>query len=213
MILIDKPFGYTSFDIVKKIKKYYPGEKVGHSGTLDPGATGLLIIGVGREETRQLWKIQQLDKDYICEINFGVITDTWDMEYREDYEKINLKDKIPPRIEEIKQQLDKLIPYYKLPVPPFSAKKHKWKKSYELAREWEEVLTYQRMYTYSYKIREYNFPKLELELNVWSWNFVRSIAYWLGTSFNLGWTISYLRRTRIGNFYVDDAYNVEDFEI
>jgi tRNA pseudouridine55 synthase len=85
LIFVDKPSGFTSGDIVRKVKKLYPKAKVGHSGTLDPMASGLLILGVGKD-TKKLTQIQKLPKEYITTIDFSLETDTWDKDY---YEKFN----------------------------------------------------------------------------------------------------------------------------
>jgi len=225
--LVNKPQGYTSYDIVEKFKRLFFSEKVWHSWTLDPMATWLLIIAVWRVSTKHLWKLLKLDKTYIAEIDFSILTDTWDMDFfkkMEKYdfeflssknEKIFLKKeekngkeicyykiffkKPKPSLEEIKSKLDLLIPKAVLPLTMFSAKKIKWKKLYELAREGIDLKLEKEMKVNSYKILNYAFPKLTLRLNVWSWTYIRSIGYWLGKQFDLWWTLTKLHRESIWN--------------
>ena len=210
MLLIDKPSNYTSYDVIRELKKKYPWEKIWHSWTLDPIATWLLVIGVGRQETRLLWDIQKQDKEYICEMDFSIDTDTWDIDYWKKYNQLDLSDEEPPDIEDIKSLLNYLIPSYELPLPSFSAKKYGSKKSCEYAREWEEIVKYQKMYTHDYEILEYLFPKLTLKLYVGSGNYIRSIAYRLGQKLGLGGAVTSLRITKIWNYKIEDAYKLED---
>ena len=98
-----------------------------------------------------------------------------------------------------------IIPEFNLPLPDFSAKKIKWKKSYDLARAWKTLNREQVMKIISYEILSYDFPNLEIKITVWSWTYIRSIAYWLWKEFDLYWTLSYLRRTRVWLYKVEDA--------
>jgi len=207
--LVNKPSWYTSHDIVDKFKFFYYWEKVGHSGTLDPMATGLLIIAVGRDSTKHLWKLLGMDKTYITEIDFSISTDTWDMDFYDtkiEYKIVDWwieKDNNfikAPSLADIQQKLDSLIPEAELPLTMFSAKKKDGKKLYELARQWIDLRLTQKMKINSYKILDYNFPKLKLKLNVWSGTYIRSIGYWLGQQFWLWWTLISLHRESIGPF-------------
>ena len=227
--LVNKPSWYTSHDIVDKFKFFYYWEKVGHSGTLDPMATGLLIIAVWRDSTKHLWKLLWMDKTYITEIDFSIFTDTWDMDFYDTMEKYNIIFKsglekkeflsqkklsnskvydyynlyIPksrPDLNQIKQKLDSLIPEAELPLTMFSAKKKDGKKLYEFARQWIDLNLKQKMKVNSYEILEYSFPKLKLRLNVGSWTYIRSIGYWLGQQFWLWGTLTMLHRESIGPF-------------
>lgn len=221
ILLIDKPQWRTSFDVVKKIRnKESWKKKVWHSWTLDPMATWLLVLWTDKD-TKLLESIQKLDKDYIANIDFSVFTDTWDMDYHN--EIINYDTKImdwkfflqkewlsilSPDIFDIKNKLDLLIPEYELPLPAFSAKKIKWKKSYDLARKWNILKRSQNMKMFNYEIIDYNFPNLKIKFTVWSGCYIRSIAYWIWKEFNLWWTLSYLRRTRIGDYDIKYANTI-----
>lgn len=212
LALIDKPKGYTSFAVIRKLKKLFYGEKIWHSWTLDPMATGLLVIWMGKD-TKKLQSIQWMDKDYITTVDFSKLTDTWDMDYWdyfEEFKVVNDKWQIgiiknwsfvkAPNIEDIKSILDGLIPECELPLPNFSAKKVGWKKLYDLARTWKNLDLSRVMKIYSYEIISYNFPTIELKLTVWSWCYIRSIWYFLGYKFWLGGILTSLRRTRIWNY-------------
>lgn len=89
-LLVGKPKGFTSFDVIRKIKRIYPGEKIGHAGTLDPMATGLLIVAIGKD-TKKLKEFVGLDKTYLAMIDFSKKSDTWDLEYWKYYEELKLK--------------------------------------------------------------------------------------------------------------------------
>jgi len=207
--LVNKPKNYTSHDIVDKFKFFYYWEKIGHSWTLDPMATWLLIIAVWRDSTKHLWKLLGMDKTYVTEIDFSILTDTWDMDFYDtkiEYKVLengiekDWKFIKAPSLEQIKKELDKLIPEAELPLTMFSAKKKDGKKLYELAREGIDLKLKQKMKINSYEILEYNFPKLKLRLNVWSGTYIRSIGYWLGQQLGLGWTLTMLHRESIGPF-------------
>jgi len=146
ILAIDKPTSITSYDVIRQLKKIFPKKKIWHSGTLDPMATGLLIIGIDKD-TKQLWKLQWLEKSYTTTVDFSKMSDTWDMDYWEEFEEYKLDGEwiiknnqhIPaPHIQDIKANLDTLIPIAMLPLTPFSAKKKNGKKLYELARQGEK---------------------------------------------------------------------------
>lgn len=141
-VCIDKPTGYTSYDIVEKVKRIYTGEKVGHGGTLDPMATGLLVIGIGKD-TKQLARFLDAKKTYHATIDFSKASDTWDMDYRKDYTEYVISDgkiqkddkrKSFPSRETVEEYLQEMITTTVFPLTPFSAKKVNGKKLYEYAR-------------------------------------------------------------------------------
>jgi len=207
---INKPSWYTSYDIVEKFKRLFPDEKVGHSWTLDPMASGLLIIAIWRQSTKHINKFLWADKEYKTTVDFSIYSDTWDLDYFDTFKKYEIVEQnwkkwiikdwkfIPaPTQEQIQQALKKLIPQAELPLTMFSAKKVNWKKLYELARQWINLNLKQKMKINSFEILDYNFPKLTLKLNVWSWTYIRSIGYWLWQQFDLPGTLTMLKRTKI----------------
>ncbi len=222
-LAVDKPARITSFDVIRIFRRHFTKQKIGHSWTLDPMATGLMILALG-DDTKKLTELIWLDKSYIATIDFSKLTDTRDMEYWEkivNYE-LAIKDgkKIwvemengtveAPTLAEIKKKLDSLIPEYALPLPAFSAKKREGKRSYHDARAWNIIEENKVMKVQKYEILRYDFPLLQLKIDVGSGTYIRSIAYWLGKELGMGGTLIQLRRTRIGDRDVEKIKNRED---
>ncbi len=216
ILKIDKPKWFTSYDIVEKFKRLFWWEKVWHSWTLDPMATGLLIIAIWKNHTPYLKNFLELDKEYITKIDFSIYSDTRDLDYFDTLKKYKvvtennikwiIKDNCfvsAPYIEQIKKHLNNIIPYADLPLTMFSAKKIDWKKLYELAREGIDLKLVKKMKINYFEILEYKFPVIKLKINVWSWTYIRSIWYRLWKQFWLPWTLIYLRRTKIWNIEID----------
>jgi len=215
MILpFDKPYKWTSFDLVNKIRRelcIHAGIKklkVGHAGTLDPLATGLLILCVGKA-TRKIESIQNLEKEYIAEITFGASTPSFDLETEIEKEfpinHINrrlIEEKLKLFLGEIEQ------------VPPlFSAKKFNGVRAYEYAREGiEKKMKPVRIVIRRLEILEYNPPVLTLKINCSKGTYIRSLARDLGESLDSGAHLSALRRTAIGSYRVDQAEQIENFQ-
>lgn len=220
LIAVDKPKWISSFDVIRALKRELWEKKVGHSWTLDPMATWLLLIWTWKD-TKQLHELIWLDKSYITTIDFSKISDTRDMDYRKYFEELkiiplwrgtkgvqNNNNKIPaPTIEQIKNKLNTIIPEYSLPLTPFSAKKKDGKKLYELAREWKQTIENKKMKTNWYEIIKYEFPILELKLDVWSGTYIRSIWYRLWKELGIWWLLTTLRRTIIWK------YNLENIKL
>lgn len=215
-LAVDKPTWISSFGVIRVLKKFYPWQKIWHSGTLDPMATWLMILAIWKD-TKNLTQLIWLDKSYIATIDFSKISDTWDMEYWNkminykceiinwnDWVLIDDKFCIAPNIQLIKNKLQSLLPEYNLPIPAFSAKKKDGKRSYTLARKGNQELSYKEMKIYWFEILEYDFPILKIILDVWSGTYIRSIAYRLGQQFWLGWILTDLRRSSIGEWEIDE---------
>jgi tRNA pseudouridine55 synthase len=215
LILVDKPKWFTSFDIIRKIKKIYPWEKIGHAWTLDPLATGLLVIAVGKD-TKLLHHLSWVDKAYKTTIDLSLQTDTRDSDARKyskkgEYTKkaIKLDDgrTTPlPSLHQIEYALENLLAQRTLPLPPFSAKKLNGKKLYEYARAWNPVLLHTPMQVTSYEIESYTWPYLQLNLEVTSGTYIRSIAYRLWEQLNTYWALIALQRTRVWEYYLAKNY-------
>lgn len=222
-LAVDKPARITSFDVIRIFRRHFPKQKMWHSGTLDPMATGLMILALDKD-TKKLTELIWLDKSYIATIDFSKLTDTRDMEI---WEKItNFELRISnwikkwlemeswmveaPTLSEITRKLDKLIPEYELPLPAFSAKKIAGKKSYDDAREWNIREENKVMKVQKYEILSYDFPILQLKLDVGSGTYIRSIAYRLGRELWMGGTLIQLRRTSIGQWDIDKLPNWEE---
>ena len=201
LIIVDKPKWISSFDVIRALKRELQEKKIWHSWTLDPMATGLLLIWTW-PDTKQLNNLIWLNKSYETTIDFSKKSDTRDMDYREYFEEINVEEKGIP-VEQIKEKLNSIIPEWALPLTPFSAKKKDGKKLYELARNWDQIIENKIMKTYWYEILEYNFPILKLKLDVWSGTYIRSIWHRLWEQFWLGGILTELRRIRVWEYDLD----------
>lgn len=211
LLLVDKPQGWTSFDAVNKIKnlvrrKYNLKKfKIGHSGTLDPMATGLLLVCTGTW-TKKLHFLQGLDKKYAGEITLGTETDTYDAEG-----KVIFTKEVPSfTLEYLNTCFHTFIGDIQQLPPAFSAIKKDGKPLYESARAGKEVKLEPRNVTvHSIKIIEYNSPKITLEVHSGSGFYVRSLAHDIGVMLGCGAHLSGLRRTAIGDYTLDDSLSMD----
>lgn len=220
LLAIDKPTWISTFDIIRRLHKTYPKMKMWHCGTLDPLATGLVVIWT-EKDTKQMTNIVWLDKTYIADIDFSQISDTRDIDFWEVHEQykrakrteaaeidIYIWDQVKSEnttniYNKIIWLLDSIIWTPELPLPTFSAKKVKGKKLYELWRQWIDAQQTRVMKIYSYKIIDRSWPVLRVELAVWSGTYIRSIAYWIWQQLWLGGILSSLRRETIGKLDIN----------
>ena len=205
-LLVDKDLDWTSFDVVKKIKNIIKCKKVGHAGTLDPLATGLLIICTGKN-TKKINEIQNQDKVYTGEFILGKSTPSHDLETEFNSQK-DIKNITSDRIEEV----SKRFVGEQLQRPPkFSAVKVNGKRAYEYARDNEEVkIKEKNINIYEFKIMEYNLPNISFKISCTKGTYIRSIARDFGEKLGCGAVLSKLRRTEIGNYNVEDAFKVNN---
>lgn len=216
LLAVDKPSWITSYDVIRALKKVFWKEKIWHSGTLDPMASGLLLIWIGKW-TKLLSKLQWLDKTYTTTIDFSKQSDTWDLDYWKEFNQLDSNVLYAPDLTTIKDILDKVIPEYELPLTPFSAKKRNGRKFYELARAGAIVNERRIMKIHTITILKYNFPELQLELDVGSGTYIRSIGHWLGESLknhqnthnnwsleNFWWILTSLRRSKIWKYHLEN---------
>lgn len=206
MILFDKPPGWTSHDAVEAFRRMLPrGAKVGHCGTLDPLATGLLILLVG-PCTRLQARLQGWDKAYSGKIRLGLDTDTGDIEGR-----VLKSGPIPPLgLAELQRVLDGHHGSFERPAPAFSAVKHRGRPLYQYARRGISVPPKLRTSrVYAWKALAYAEPDLEHALECSSGTYVRSLAQSVGEALGCGASVSSLRRDRIASFSVEEALGLE----
>lgn len=205
--LINKEVDKSSFFVIKQIRAITGIKKVGFAGTLDPMASGLLIIAIS-SATKFLDTFHFLDKVYIAKIEFGKISDTYDKEGI--IKKTEVKN--IPTLVEIKKIIEKKFIGEILQTPPiFSAKKINGKNAYELARKNENVkLKPEKIKINHIKIIKYKFPYLELEINCSKGTYIRSIANDLGEKLKVGGMLVELQRTKIGNFDIKNAIKQKD---
>lgn len=214
VIFIDKPAGMTSFGVVARIRRILSQQagkkvKVGHCGTLDPFATGLLILVTGKE-CRNAMHYTKLDKVYEATIRLGQISTTGDPEGK--ISKVHTLSH--PDILTIKSTFERFTGDIKQRPPVFSAIKINGKRAYKLARDGKEVDMPERMVTiYSLKLIEYNYPLLKVRAHVSSGTYIRSLVVDIGETLGTGAYCQELRRTQIANWQVDQAQKLVDFGI
>lgn len=208
--LIDKPRGWSSFEVVKKVRKCVNLRKVGHAGTLDPMATGLVIVCCGKG-TKTIPEIQDVSKAYEGEVTFGASTPSYDAETEtEDTAPCDhiTKAKILHALDEHFRGTIAQIP------PMYSALKKDGQPLYKKARKGEVVEREPRNVTiHTARIISYDLPKVSLYIKCSKGTYIRSIAHDLGLKLDSLGHLSALRRTAIGNFNVADALTIEDLNL
>jgi len=217
-LLIDKPKGITSHDVVDRVRKIvrdnlplhkgFGEAKVGHAGTLDPNATGLLIVGVGRDATKKLGVISKgTMKTYQAEIFLGAETDTDDAE---GVVISKAKGFLPPSEKEVRNTL-RLFSGRQEQIPPeYSAIKIKGRKAYELARKGVRLSLRPRKITiYSIELVSYNYPILKINCKVSSGTYIRALGRDIGRKLGCGAYLKNLRRTKIGECKVGDSVKLD----
>lgn len=192
-----KTKGPTSHDIVEKVRKLTGEKKVGHAGTLDPFAEGVLVIGVGREATKKLKEVVKKDKEYMAVIELGAESDTDDATG-------NIRVSETPKAVEllkIEQVLGKFKGVISQTPPRYSAIKIKGKPAYKLARQGEEVVIQpRRVEIKSIEVLEYKWPFLKLKIVTGPGVYIRSLARDIGRALGVGGYLKELIRTRVGEF-------------
>tara|TARA_B100001115_G_scaffold170413_1_gene151907 strand:+ start:220 stop:921 length:702 start_codon:yes stop_codon:yes gene_type:complete len=211
LLLIDKPLNWTSFDVVNKLRyalrKAYGFKKlkVGHAGTLDPLATGLLLIAVGRK-TKTINDLMGMDKVYTGTFKIGATTPSYDLETEVDQEwpteGISEED-IQSATDQFKGLIDQ--------VPPiFSAIKQGGKKAYEMAREGEKPeLKSRQVMIHEFKVDAARFPEVDFEVKCSKGTYIRSLAHDFGAALNNGAHLTALRRVAIGPYSIEDALSLD----
>lgn len=208
LILIDKPFGWTSFDVVRKIRYLTKTKKVGHAGTLDPLATGLLIVCTGKF-TKKINEYMAQEKEYTGSITLGATTPTYDLESEpQDFKPID------ELTEEKIKDATKIFTGNILQTPPIhSAIKKEGKRSYDLARQGIDVKLEPRAVTVSaFEITTIELPKIYFKVVCTTGTYIRSLANDYGEKLGCGGYLSSLCRTRIGEFLLENAQTMEQFE-
>lgn len=208
-ILIDKPKNWTSFDVVAKLRSITGVKKIGHAGTLDPIATGLLIVAIGRESTKQIDKYMKMDKVYIAKAKLGETSDTYDADG-----KIVETQSIASLRNTSKQTILNVLPNFVgdiQQIPPmFSAKKVGGKKLYELARQGKEIERKPININISkIDLLNFDYPWFEIEVHCSTGTYIRSLIYDIGQKLEVGAVMYELRRIKIGNFDIKKAVQIE----
>ncbi len=215
-LLIDKPKGITSHDVIDEVRRITGERKVGHAGTLDPNATGLLIVGVGRKSTKKLGDITtNTDKVYEAEVFLGEERDTDDTE---GVVISRVKGVLPPGEGEIRTLLKTFVGKQKQIPPAYSAIKIKGKKAYEIARKSRSLparalalagLSPRRIEIHSIKLNNYKYPILRMKVKVSSGTYIRAIARDIGRKLGCGAYLKNLNRTEIGDYKLINAVKLD----
>lgn len=215
ILLIDKPLNWTSFQVVNKVRWLIRKQfnlkkiKVGHAGTLDPLASGLLIICTGKF-TKQIDTYQGQEKEYTGTFTLGATTPSFDLETEIDqtFDISNLTE------EKIRVATGGFIGKIQQQPPVFSALKKDGKRLYEYARSGEEVeVAHRTVHISAFEITRIALPEVDFRVQCSKGTYIRSLAHDFGKALNNGAHLSMLRRTKIGEFSVDDAISLDTFEI
>lgn len=207
IVVIDKPSGITSFNVVEQVRKKLKIKKVGHCGTLDPLATGILIILIGRS-TKLFPEFSAFDKAYEATLELGLSTSSGDSQgcvlYRCNAENISILD-IENVFNEFKGEITQ--------VPPmFSALKYHGKKLYELARRGIEVPRKERRVNiYELRIRNFHSPYVDFYIHCSKGTYIRTLAQDIGAKIGVGASIIKIRRVDLGPFNIKDAISLDKF--
>ena len=210
--VIDKPYEWTSADVVRKIKFQlrkcgYPKIKIGHAGTLDPLATGILLVCIGRA-TKQVEALQAEEKEYVAELMLGATTPSGDMEHEVDQtyptEHIT-REMVEEALKSLTGEREQLPPLY-------SAKKVQGVRAYEFARAGEEVeLKKALINIYEMELVEWDMPRIKIRVRCSRGTYIRSLAFEIGEAVQSGAYLTSLRRTRSGGYTVEKSHTLDDF--
>jgi tRNA pseudouridine 55 synthase len=215
ILVIDKPYTWTSTDVVRKVKSLLRNKaglkkiKVGHAGTLDPLATGILIVCIGKA-TKKIEEIQKGEKEYIADITFGATTPSFDLETEVDnrypYEHIN--------DETIKSAFSPFFGKQDQIPPLFSAKLIDGKRAYEYARTGETPeMKPAQIEIYNLELLDYTAPVAKIKVQCSKGTYIRSLARDLGLAVESGGHLSGLKRTKSGEYDIDKALTIEEVEM
>ena len=207
ILLFDKPITWTSFDVVNKVRGCIRVKKVGHAGTLDPLATGLLILCTGKM-TKKIDLIQATEKEYVVTMILGNTTPSYDLESEFDSEtSISHVTE-----EEVRNVILSFIGVQQQFPPMFSAIKVNGERLYSLARQGKEIeLQSREVNISSISDVRINLPEIQFLMNCSKGTYVRSLVSDIGKKLGVGAYMSALKRTKVGDFLIENAYNLPDF--
>ena len=207
IIVVNKPKGITSFDVIRKLKKILKTKKIGHTGTLDPLATGVMLMCVGKA-TKLASDLEAKDKVYIADFDIGYTTDTYDIEGKKIAENI-----IDVSKEDLEQSIKKFIGNVKQVPPMYSAIKIDGNKLYHLARKGIEVERPERDVTIEYiNLLDFKDNKAKIETKVSKGCYIRSLIYDIGQDLGTYATMTALQRKQVGDYSLENSYSLEQIE-
>lgn len=210
---IDKPPGPTSHDIVAMVRRLLPrAVKVGHAGTLDPFASGVLVVCIGHA-TRLADLVQRQSKRYVAQILMGAVSSTDDSQ-GEIVASAIIPGIVPPTVDQVRQALKAMVGQVQQVPPDHSAVHVDGQRAYHLARRGQEMAISARPVTiHSIDLVRYDYPQVEIEVHCGSGTYIRSIARDLGAALGVGGYCRQLRRTQVGFFKVQDAARPDHLDI
>ena len=207
IIVVNKPKGITSFDVIRKLKKILKTKKIGHTGTLDPLATGLMLICIGKA-TKLASDLEAKAKVYIANFDIGYATDTYDIEGKKIVENI-----INVSKEDLEQSIKKFIGNIKQVPPMYSAIKIDGNKLYHLARKGIEVERPERDVTIEYiNLLDFKDNKAKIETKVSKGCYIRSLIFDIGQDLGTYATMTALQRKQVGDYSLEESYSLEQIE-
>lgn len=206
-LLVNKPEGWTSHDVVGYLRRVTKVKRIGHAGTLDPFATGLLIVAIGRENTKRLFEFQGLDKTYIATLQLGATSDTFD--------KTGVITELSDSqvsLEKIQSVLQSFIGAQNQLPPMYSAKKVNGKKLYKLARKGIEVERKPHHITiHTLELLEVTFPLVKIQVRCSTGTYIRTLVHDIGQKLEVGAYCEALERIAIGDYTLDKATDIKEF--
>jgi tRNA pseudouridine55 synthase len=208
VLLFNKPKEWSSFDVVKKVRSITRAKKVGHAGTLDPLATGLLILCTGKK-TKTIDSIQAQEKEYYVEFRLGAVTPSYDSEFPPE----DFKDTSHLTAELIEAALPAFRGEVEQLPPVFSAVKVGGKRAYKAARAGEKIeLKPRKIMVYEFRLEEFRAPdRASATIRCSKGTYIRSLVHDLGQALGTGAYITELKRTRIGTYELANAWEIEEF--
>jgi len=205
---IYKPKGPTSHDIIDQLRKITGVRKIGHAGTLDPLASGVLVVGIGREATKKLGEVVQKEKEYVATIRFGEESTTDDAEG----EKKKFSVEEIPTLDNIKKIIEKFQGEIMQTPPVYSAVKVHGKPAHRRVRKGEQVkLEPRKVLIKEIELIEFNWPDLKFRVVTGPGVYIRSLARDIGKELQVGGYLAELIRIRVGEFTIGNAVSVEEF--
>lgn len=216
-LLIDKPIHWTSFDVIAKLRSITKIKKIGHSGTLDPLATGLLLIAIGKDSTKKINTFIKLDKTYFATIKLGYISETFDSDgplhnIKDDFITQNnytVSTKVPTK-QELQNILLNFIGEIAQIPPMYSAKKINGKKLYEIARKGIIIKRNPNLIKIHFiTLIDYTYPEFKIEVSCSSGTYIRSLANDIGQVLKTGAYLTQLRRTKIDKFNITQSITID----
>jgi tRNA pseudouridine55 synthase len=200
LLPVDKPSGITSFDLVRKLRRLSRIQKIGHAGTLDPFATGVMILLIGKPFTTRSDSFLNQDKEYLALVHLGSATDTYDREG-----VVTHTSSLIPSLSQIEEALSSFQGTISQVPPMFSAKKVGGKKLYELARKGVVLEREAVQVTLHIELLSYTYPSLQLRIACSKGTYIRSLAHDLGAALGCAAHLSELQRTRSGPYLLSQC--------